>query len=308
MYGKIFNRHLHERSNLTFEFPGPNGKITRAFVPFLENCEVSESQKSNLAEYSLLSRSGSIFSYLGAKARTISLNFKITLPHVSDTLGLEGVDQRFKQIQTNTQTEDPKTLFLIKNISNQATNSSIGKNYALKHAAYYKKLPFTSQSQVNFANLEEQNPYADLVQYVPGEDTGIFQNLFGGDEIDINTIQQKDKTINLIIYWINLVRSSTKNNSQNTIYGCPIIRLTHGPIFNNVPCIVESYSIKVNQEIGYDVDTLFPKQFDISMSLVEQRTGDFGKFESGQPITGDNITGWESVIEGTDMDPYNGII
>lgn len=264
-------RYLHERSFLVFEFPGPN-EVKRAYLPFLENIEISESQKSNLAEYSLLARPGSLYSYLGAKSRSFNLEFKMTLQHLIDTLGTEGINQRFRQIYTKTDNSDAKKSFL-DSVQTKSTDFSY-INHAVAHKDKYDSL------STRF--------------------------------IDINTlainqsIVEKQKAINLMMWWVNLVRSSVLNNSKNTVYGCPIVRITHGPMYNNVPCLVENYSIKIDEAAGQDIDTLLPKRIIVQMSLVEHRVGDFSDFQSTEAIKGDNITGWESIIEENNIDPYNG--
>jgi hypothetical protein len=41
---------------------------------------------------------------------------------------------------------------------------------------------------------------------------------------------------------------------------------------------------------------------------VENRAGNFGRYAAGKVVTGDNITGWESIITNNELDPMNGII
>jgi hypothetical protein len=289
-------RLLHERSFLTFEFPMAGEKISRAYLPMLENCDVSESQKSNLAEYSLLGRSGSIYSYLGAKSRMISLTFKITLQHVIETLGTEGISERFKQIFTKVTSE--KERFFPGN-SDRGKNVNFDYiNHARVHANYYNTFLTTVSNDSDLDRILGGRSTENIISDSIG--TPIF---YEDQNFDFHF-----KTINLILWWTNLIRSSVKNNSQNTVYGCPIVRLTHGPMYNNIPCLVENYNIKVNEQVGYDVYTLLPKQLEISVSLIEERTGDFTEFKSGETIRGDNLTGWESIISENNMDPYNGII
>lgn len=308
MYQIFNNRQLHERSNLTFEFPGPNGEIKRCFIPFLENCDISESQKSNLAEYSLLARSGSIFSYLGAKSRSFNLTFKITFQHVVDTLGVEGINQRFKQIFTINAKENPRKLFFPdSDIEAKSIDNIYYVNHAATHRNFYRSLNGTSNAKQKFVNSSINVINNVTNQVIDFKNTIVDYPQLNTVE-DQNSIIEQDKVINIILYWINLVRSSVKNNSRNTIYGCPIVRITHGPMYNNVPCVTESYSIKIIEEAGYEIENLLPKQLEISMSLMEQRVGDFGEFRSTDVIRGDNNTGWESFIEENNMDPYNGII
>ena len=112
--------------------------------------------------------------------------------------------------------------------------------------------------------------------------------------------------INAIYVWINLVRATTMNRSDNTTFGSPIVRLTHGPMYNNVPCVVSDYNIEMNQSAGYEVETLTPKEITISMTLKEFRTP--GTFIENQIEEGDHLTGWEAIISNNNIDPYNGDI
>jgi hypothetical protein len=96
------------------------------------------------------------------------------------------------------------------------------------------------------------------------------------------------------------------NYSKNPIYGPPIIRLRHGILYQDIPCICTDYSIDYNEAAGYDIDTLLPRQLKINLKLEEIRTGDFGEFApKGNPIERDNLAGWEAVVLGetNSMDP-----
>jgi len=117
-----------------------------------------------------------------------------------------------------------------------------------------------------------------------------------------------DDLIDLVYVWLNLIRGTTLNNSTDTTLGPPIVRLTHGPMYNNVPCVVENYNISISEDAGYDVETLTPKQIQVSMSLREFRTGNFGEFSAGAHQLGDNLAGWEAIIGDNNLDPYNGEI
>ena len=277
---QVSKRKLHERSYLTFEFPTKEDKIIKTYIPFLENCKVTENQKSNLAEYSLLGRSGNIYSYLGAKSRILNLNFKITFDHLVTMYSLEGISRRFEQSYRLASIDERDRFFTGANQSNIN-----GINHAELHSEFFNKL---------------------TESIVPPPLTNIFTQ--NNPNLTQTIDPDRAKLINLVIFWLNLVRSSVRNNASNTLYGCPIVRLTHGVMYNNIPCITDSYSINVVEQAGYDLDTVLPKQLEISMILNEHRVGDLTKFESRQIIRGDNIAGWESVISENNMDPYNGII
>ena len=124
-------------------------------------------------------------------------------------------------------------------------------------------------------------------------------------------VKTKYTIIDLIVYWTNIIRSSVVNYSKNPIFGPPIIRLRHGIMYQDVPCICTNYSIDYNEAAGYDLDTLLPRQLRVQLKLEEIRTGDFSEFDQTDIIKKDNLAGWEAVVEGQahTMDPgYRGII
>ena len=129
-------------------------------------------------------------------------------------------------------------------------------------------------------------------------------------EVYDNDNKVRNKIIDLLVYWVNIIRSSVCNNTKNPLYGPPIVRLRHGILYQDVPCIVQDYGFDFNEQAGYDLDTLLPRQIRVSLKLEELRTGDFTEFDpkSNDVIKRDNLTGWEAVIEGTSysMDPGSG--
>ena len=296
-----FNRRaLEERSYLAFEFPQTNGRDIRAYLPFLENCEVSENKRANLGDYSLLSRSNSLYSYLGAKSRVINLRFKITLLHVIEQLSKEGIDDRFRrqfQLFFTDKEAAKKAFFLLQTPGGLASMTDVaakkGMEHARIHREYYQKI----------ANIK--GPASNIF------DEGINQILeFLGSptQSQDQRYAELNKVIDMIIYWINLVRSSVNNNAKDTTLGPPTVRLTHGPMYNNIACVVDSYSVRIDDAAGFDVQTLFPKQLEITMTLNENKVGNFGEFKANQFVDKDNNNGWEVLIDSNNMDPYGGLI
>lgn len=116
------------------------------------------------------------------------------------------------------------------------------------------------------------------------------------------------KTIDLIVYWTNIVRSSVVNYAQNPIFGPPVIRLNHGIMYQDIPCICTNYSIEYEEMAGYDLRTLLPRRIKITMSLEELRVGNFRTFDPANSIERDNLAGWEAVVLGdtNSMDPGSG--
>jgi hypothetical protein len=122
------------------------------------------------------------------------------------------------------------------------------------------------------------------------------------------TTDFKFKVIDLIMYWLNIIRSSNVNHAKNPTIGPPIVRLSHGIMYQDVPCICTDFTISNEEIAGYDVDTLLPRIIKVEMKLEEVRTGDFGTGSNNYYITKDNLKGWESVLSDKtqSMDPgYN---
>lgn len=276
---KILKRFLQERSFLVFEYPIQKGLKEFSILPFFENISISESQKANFAVYDLIGRAGNLYGYMGAKSRQFNLNFRMTVPHIRHLMKTEGlVIQDFSQSFS-----DPENKSEIRNrfINPQVTRGTTGRGFSRVNATklatnYFFKL---KQEDPNYLvttrnnELPDPNPYAE--------------------------------TITDVLWWVNLVRTSVINNSTNSIYGPPIIRINHGILYNNVPCICTNFSIKEAQGTTYDVVTNFPYVFDITMALEEVRNN-FGEYTPGDPVKGDNITGWDGLKKYGTMDSYNG--
>lgn len=275
-------RKLEERSHLMFEFQTPEGS-KRAFLPFSENLKITESQQSNLTDYSLLSRSSQIFAYMGAESRMLKLSFSFKLLHILEMLSKEGIDAKFFKHHSDFNYADTDYKAFV----------GLGITGAVDHAAIHRR-------------------YFNLKVFPSSYQQQIFDSQFGLSDFGMirsnQSIKKVNDAINYIIYWINLVRSSVKNDSKNTVYGPPLVRLTHGPMYNAIPCITKSFNIEVDEAAGYEAETLFPRGINVTMDLAETRIGDFSNFKSFDKIKGDNISGWEAVFEENNMDPYNGLI
>jgi hypothetical protein len=123
---------------------------------------------------------------------------------------------------------------------------------------------------------------------------------------DRSTFKLSVKAIEVILYWVNIIRSSVINNARNPIKGPPVVRLSHGTLYQNIPCICTDYTIEFKEDWGYDVHTLTPRKINVRMNLEELRAGDFGQFDPtvNNMSARDNIAGWESVISSPNtMDP-----
>ena len=281
---QVYARRLHERSFLLFEYYGSDSQVTRAHMPFLQNINITEVGKANLASYNLLGRAGQLFSYGGADSRKLSLEFDLNALHLFHLQQTEGLTDRMTRTIKNTDKEQDRRSFFEPSNKFKYGGQGTPYNYSIG-AAYEFQRFFGDQTIAELASKLQDADQLDI--YSPIENSDVF------------------KSLNLIMYWVNLVRSSTLNNSKNTVYGPPIVRLNHGPMYMNSPCLVEDYKITLDKSSNYDIETLMPYSLKFSMSLIESRAGNFGDYQSGELGNGDNLTGWESIIDSNVLDSMN---
>ncbi len=327
-------RLLQERAHLTLEFPHSEDRVIRTFIPFLENPSIKERGKANLNEYNLVGRAGQLFSYGGAQSRRFSVTFNFSLLHLIEVNLEEGITDKFtRQFKTFfTEREQAIELFsLVDDISKQRDAQAIGLQSAEFTAENIKEITRKLNEKQRVTDFSIEDPqgkgrdHARLNRQYYRKIAGLITNqepfidaesivdsllpfTVNDDEEDQDNVKTLNDSIDLIYVWLNLIRASVLNRSDNTIYGPPIVRLTHGAMYNNVPCLVENYDISIIEEAGYEATTLTPKRLEITLNMIETRTGDFGNYAGGRVVTGDNLTGWESIIGNNELDPYNGIV
>jgi len=115
----------------------------------------------------------------------------------------------------------------------------------------------------------------------------------------------EDDTVRLITWWVNVIRSSTTNNTRNPKLGPPIIILKHGPLYRDAKFICEGYEIAGEEVAGYELASLLNRRIMVTMNLAEVKAGDFEDYKPGDEIKGDNLTGWDSLLDYGIMDPAN---
>jgi len=342
----IIDRQLPERAKLAFYFPKPTQgeEYYIARVPFFENVVIKETKKARYQKYSLISRSSNLYSYLGADSRQLNLSFNMTLPHIleehpglkleeyidyytSDKMNLESEKQKFKEPFKASDKPGGAAFLKGKHYISAARESAervIGDAIWFG-SLNYEDIAFLSTkygiAKQTFANqlakqslLSAANSAVTMFGGAPA-DTDFSQNSAQISTANQNETATRDaydqlkyRIIDIIIFWTNIIRASLVNHAQNPIYGPPIIRLNHGILYQDIPCICTSYTIDYNEAAGYDIDTLLPRQLQINMKLEEIRTGDFGAFNSegaNNIIKRDNLAGWEAVVlgEAHSMDP-----
>lgn len=296
----VADRKLPERSKLVFEFPVPQrgaGKF-RVTLPFFENIRITEQKKANYAKYNLLSRSSQLYTYTGSDSRKFELEFTMSFPHILEehSGGLE----TYLDFVASENPEGQRRIF-------KSPADKLGTVVDQRLKASAENL--TNEYRQSVGRLTSQDVAATL-QVLDAAIPAFTQVAFGIPVENPRVIISSEHfdMIDLIMYWTNIIRASVTNNSKNPIYGPPIVRINHGILFQNIPCICHSYSLEPVEEAGYDLGTLLPRRIRYTMSLEELRAGDFSEFVAGDPVKKDNLVGWEAVVSNPhqSMDPgYN---
>lgn len=296
----IVDRALDYRSKLRFYFPYEDKKFFKVTIPFFENPSIKERKKARYKKHSLISRSSNLYTYHGADSREFDLSFNFTIPHILEEYGELNSDD-YMSVSTDTenaayqQARFKKEEFGLADVNNPLQLSNEYRNIASVKASAQKNLksfgfdPLQGLGSGEFANAIDKFDPGVLISE---------QNLFPNGNSSLT--KSKYNTLNIIMYWIDIVRTSVTNNAQNPLYGPPIIRMIHGTLYQDIPCICTDYNIEYVEAAGYDVQSLMPRQIKIRMKLEEFRSGNFGKFngDSYNPTTRDNLAGWEAVLEG----------
>jgi hypothetical protein len=257
---------------------------------------------------------------LGADSRQLNLSFNMTLPHIMEDHGEINLDKYVNYVSA----DKSNLLEERRKFREPYRTSPPPKSMAFVLGTNYTKdLATDSAKQVLLGLQENEQTHGTYAFEKQFGDTGLNLSLKDLDYVDNSpdipdakliedpVFLARSRIIDIIIYWTNLIRASVVNYSKNPIYGPPIIRLVHGILYQNIPCICTNYSIDFNEAAGYDLLTLLPRQLKINMKLEEIRTGDFGEFDPADVIKRDNLTGWEAVLtdEGHSMDPgYQGLL
>lgn len=277
----IRDRAIENKSFLRFYFHRANNSPPIIFtLPFFSNIQVEESQSAVYSKLRPIGRTGSIPTYLGADDRKLKLGFDLVLPHILSTG--KGITQYAYQYRgTSLSTEEERSRFFpnseIQNVVAQKVEGAFKLRQSFLHARkHYKSL-------VGVNNL------------TPNQ----LSNLQRGKDL---------QGIDVIVWWINLIRNSVKNNSTNSREPPPLIRLTHGILYNDIPCICEEVRIDADSGSGFDLKTMLPRVIKVRMDLSEIRLGDFSVYSPRQLVKGDNIAGWEAIIEHGTSDPYTNLL
>jgi hypothetical protein len=315
----VRSRKLAERSYLYFKYPNKFQPI-EFYLPFMENIEVNESQRPNYATYDLIGRAGSLYAYLGSKSREMTLKFNITLPNIIDYIHNVGLSPMFSNnfrvlLGFKSKSSEKEKFFKDSLKDNQLIGSN-NFDYYGQGKSDIRQVDDTFIDGKDSQSLTRSafQGIADFFNSNSKQDfkiPAIFANgWFGSEPAKQYPDVDMGEAVNYLMMWVNVIRTAVINNSVNTQYGPPTIYLNHGTMYNNIPCVCTGIGIKIVDNAGYELLSLAPRRVEVTMNLSENRTGDFDKFTPFDPVKGDNLTGWESIVSfgpegiGT-MDPNN---
>lgn len=296
--------HLEDFSHLIFRFKGRYKDYEDGFsrkLPFYENINISERLSTNYAEYTPIGSNGSYFAFLGSKSRELELSFNLTLPHILEYSFVKLTAQaKTKADVTQEDYIDPL----------KGVNSEEG----VKESKSYKEF-LRGFDRRFFNNLTEREKrllpiFNNNFSRYASEAAALEEGSPANPEIEETASEERRmKGMINILYLINMIRSSVITHSNKPWLGPPIIFLTHGLMYQDVPCICQSYSIDYDQTAGIDTTTLIPRVLQIKMSLREVRLRG-ANFAPGIE-QGKYMPGWDSLFEGQEgvtnyvtMDPF----
>jgi len=284
------NHKLEDRSRLLFVFPQAAGKdpILR-ICPFFENPTITESRASNLVKYDVLGRAGNVFGYTGAKSRQLRLEFNITLPQV-----LHFASQNFSTEKITTETDADRRAEFFDDLATQRDAAIEATKWEAKRKEFLTVLndgidplggvttPATAATAASPATAATTtpNPINDNV-------------LFAAEQGAYSQTHLYAQAVEIITFWIGLIRASVMNNSENPTLGPPIIKLKHGIMYDRISAIAENYSIDIVEAAGYDMASLLPRRLRVKLSLLEIQKNPNNA--PGDPE--ETLYGWEKNID-----------
>lgn len=283
-----FETHIEDLSYLVFEFRKSDGTTFPRRLSFLENIDIKEAIRTNYSEYTPIGSNGSVFAYLGSKSREFSLTFNLTLPNIEEHTLVNPTAENFAD----------KGLLR----ESYFTDTVITGTTRGKYKNYYEAIQNYEVNFYNSLSAKEQNEFRRLFPQRTKEYADFF---FSEGDAGITKDRRRVALVQ-VLYWLNLIRSSCITNSEKPYLGPPLIHLSHGMMYMNVPTICTEYDISMDQNAGYDNQTLLPRILKFSMKLREVRLKG-KKFAPGTP-TSRFMPGWESLQgEGgyITLDPYS---
>jgi hypothetical protein len=262
------DRHLEDKSKLVFHFntDEAEGSIIKV-LNFMENIEIDERVTTNYAQYTPIGSNGSQFAYLGTKSREFEISFNMTLPHI-----MENTLIKPDAVGKTLSAEAKRSMFFDDMFSSPSNsrNRTISPDQAMGK--------FIEEVDRQHADLlTGQDRIADDPRAVSFSVTGTTRNT----------------ALIKLMNWVNLIRASCLTNAKQPYLGPPLVRLHHGILYSDIPCLVSSYNITYDHMHGFDSKTMLPRVISVKLSLKEVRLR--GRAYS-PGANGDYTPGWDSFI------------
>lgn len=307
-------RFFSERAFIRFVFPDRNNAITKRYsikLPLYETPMITESKSPRYGKYKILGRNSDIYTFHGADSRVVTLAFNLTLPHLYETINsLASYQFAYTKMESTKYEKDrfksnifAETINLDNTVSQEVNKiqETAGRSSIKSHADAFNS-NFQNGGSSFFTGL-----VSDGLGAITNAIRGIGDFFFGAESSRTEKVD-REKIKAIYYFWINLIRASVVGSEKGDL-GPPTIRFSFGPMYQDNPFIVTRYEMSVDDLAGYDLETLLPHRVKITLSLEELRVGDFGTHKPEQKATtikGDNVAGWESVIDYGTMDPRIG--
>lgn len=291
------NRLLPERSYLNFSFRRDPDDIIFIKLPFYENIDISESKKNNIVRNSVLYQEPTL-AYTGAQTKKISIKFNLNLDHLrTQLLSPESIGYLEDPLKYSNKSESEKRKFININLNSEKP----------------EKVPYFKTLLSRFVS------HPDFISSVATARSSI------GNLIDPNyfvSLQSKNaptditKITNQLIFWISIIKASTLTKKGNGD-DIPIVYFNHGSLYQNVPCVVDRYSLNIKSNVTYQLQTLTPNIIEVSLDLLElsnidklfrstiissyagvENTAEVGSDALPSSVGTEQLTfyGWESII------------
>ena len=312
-------RDLELRAGLFFQYPQFNvtDNTLLFFLPFWENPEITEMKEANVVEYDMINRGSTLFVNTGAKARAFTVEFPLTINHMmrsyNSVLSAKSLiksaftkteKERFNVVETPTAESITPTNQVTRQWKENLLNSMevFGDGNSEIKQAREDLDTFNSlgrPSQLAIERLAEETGDVGPVSQDQANRGLAYEAYRNNNGISETAM----KALDSLSFMLDIIRTSVAPNQQNTVLGPPIIRIRHGTMYLDVPCICKSFNISIEENAGYNLRTLTPNRIKVTMMLSEVRSGNFGTFKPGVPVERDNLAGWEAVLEHGSADP-----
>lgn len=274
-------------------------------IPFFENPTIKESQTPRYANYAPIGRSSNLFGYLGADSRKFEVTFNLTLPHMTH-LGYDSIHV-FTTAVTPEQMKGEILNGAQKGAAGGMFGAAMGAMAGAAVAAVKASAPAAEKISGGGGVAKELDD--QYIETLLEDEAGLNSFLSLRSPIynpSSPGAQDRRRIINMVASIVAAIRSTVINNTQNTRFGPPMVRLDWGILYRDVPCVCKGYNIVAVEKGGFDKRTLLPRMLKVTMALEEARN--LSNAESS--MDGDGLVGWEILlgsdsIPGLTMDPGN---